>query len=695
MIKKIAFLPLLLIIGSLYAYGQIPEEYYAESQLYPNKKSNDELALSIDDTVYARGDTVNVFGLVKHFNSGVPVLIQVYDPNNKQILDLTTVAGNLGNFRVPFKILQDAMVGKYTVSAKYGTAGKLVSVEFTITGGNEIIIDIPRGSSTGDTKFNFTPKNITVNYGAKITWINNDISLHTVVSGKVGLDKRMFADGIFDSGTFAPAYNFTRQFFKEGAYQYFCILHPWLVGQIIVKPYTGPPNQRPVPQQEPAAPSEENLGNYLTITIQRLELESNQKTLFDDNIASSFKTWKYVNSSSTITISDTTDAKVGINSLRILVETHNGDAAVFHDYSKEKLQDWSNYNYLNFWFKGQNTKQTIPVMMMNESRYLRVVYNIIDDTTDWEKVQIPLYPNNNIDLSKVRGLEFHFNKGTKGEFFIDDILLANNADEQKILTDKDTYIFGETIFVSGNIPNRESPSSSVAIKVIDPTQNIVTVNQVPLASDNTFRFTLHVSGGQFDKEGTYKISAQYGVARSQNSTSFELIVPQLVETYKGFDLYQVGDTNYSVLQREGGFDINRMRAEQYSVILNGNSLDGIKKTIDERTAIVEPTPSEPLPSLPVSDDVLLAMWNDRKDLQSAYPEVKQGNLDNLKLWAIKTGWKEDSRLSVLVPNGEIPDYLKPNKTISETKLNDDSPNVLLWVGAIIAIVIVGIIGYKF
>ena len=684
----------------MYAYGQVPEEYYEESQLYPNQSANDELALSIDDTIYVKGDTVNVFGVVKDYNSGVPILIQVYDPDEKQILDLKTLAGSSGNFKVPFKIPQDAIVGKYTVSGKYGTAGKIASIEFIIKGSLENIVTIPRGSSTGDAKFNFTPKNITINYGAEITWTNNDNSLHTVVSGKVGLDNRMYADGLFDSGTFGPASTFTRSFFNNGTYPYFCKLHPWLTGQIIVTPYVGPPDQKPVPQ-EPSETGEEN-NNYLIITTKRQIVKDHEKTLFDDNMTSVFWTWTQPNTSSTIIESDVANAKIGKNSLKIQVETQNGQASTFQDYSKEKLQDWSHYNYLNFWFKGQNTNKTITTFLRNETWKAPDRYDIVDDSSDWKKVQIPLYATyKNMDMSKIRGLEFWF-KLTSGEFFVDDVVLSAKTNAPNLEIDSGSYIFGDTIQVSGIVPDQE-PDSPVTIKVINPTQNIVTINQISVNLDNTFNFTLPILGQPFNKEGTYKISAQYGFAQYQNSTSFKLIVPQLVETYKGFDVYHVSNTFYSILQREGGFDINRIRADQYSIILSGNSLDEIKKTIDETKIIVKPTPSEaplsePSPALPVSDDVLLAIWKDRKDLQKAFPEVEQGVLDHLKKWAIKAGWKEDSRLSALIPSGEMPNYLKSNTTSSETakssKPYEDGMQTLL-VGVIIAIAISAIIGYRF
>jgi hypothetical protein len=180
-----------------------------------------------------------------------------------------------------------------------------------------------------------------------------------------------------------------------------------------------------------------------------------------------------------------------------------------------------------------------------------------------------------------------------------------------------------------------------------------------------------------------------------------LPVPQLVETYKGFGVYQVDDAFYSVLQREGGFDMNRIRADQYSVILSGNSLDEIKKIIDESTTSSGKSPSSEPPSseprsFAVPDDVLFAICKDRKDLQSAYPEVEQGNLENLKSWAIKTGWKEDSRLSALIPKGETPDYLKSNtETANQSELEKSLIPILQVVAPVIVITIGGVIGYKF
>src|SRR5439155_6886685 len=56
------------------------------------------------------------------------------------------------------------------------------------------------------------------------------------------------------------------------------------------------------------------------------------------------------------------------------------------------------------------------------------------------------------------------------------------------------------------------------------------------------------------------------------------------------------------------------------------------------------------------DSVLVSIWKERKDLQKAYPEAAKGNLTKLKNWATTTGWSQDKRLSALIPQGKIPDY---------------------------------------
>lgn len=73
--------------------------------------------------------------------------------------------------------------------------------------------------------FNFQPMALTVPEGAKVVWINKDEEPHTVVS----------TDNAFKSKALDTDEQFSFTFDKQGTYEYFCSVHPRMVGKIIVK----------------------------------------------------------------------------------------------------------------------------------------------------------------------------------------------------------------------------------------------------------------------------------------------------------------------------------------------------------------------------------------------------------------------------------------------------------------------------
>jgi plastocyanin len=73
--------------------------------------------------------------------------------------------------------------------------------------------------------FSFTPKELTVAAGTTITWVNRDDVPHTVVS----TDKK------FKSKALDTDDQFSFTFTDTGTYNYFCSVHPIMVGKIIVK----------------------------------------------------------------------------------------------------------------------------------------------------------------------------------------------------------------------------------------------------------------------------------------------------------------------------------------------------------------------------------------------------------------------------------------------------------------------------
>ncbi|MDT5347554.1 MAG: hypothetical protein QOH91_841 [Mycobacterium sp.] len=74
--------------------------------------------------------------------------------------------------------------------------------------------------------FNFTPPALVVAPGTTVTWTNADDTPHTVRE----------KDGKFKSAALDTDDTFSQTFTAPGEYQYFCSIHPRMVGKIVVKP---------------------------------------------------------------------------------------------------------------------------------------------------------------------------------------------------------------------------------------------------------------------------------------------------------------------------------------------------------------------------------------------------------------------------------------------------------------------------
>lgn len=95
-------------------------------------------------------------------------------------------------------------------------------------------VSIPAGSSTaGCEKTNecFVPSEVTVDVGGEVTWSNDDSAAHTVTSG----DIEGGPDGKFNSDLFLAGKKFSHVFDEAGEYPYFCQVHPWMKGTVIVQ----------------------------------------------------------------------------------------------------------------------------------------------------------------------------------------------------------------------------------------------------------------------------------------------------------------------------------------------------------------------------------------------------------------------------------------------------------------------------
>lgn len=76
----------------------------------------------------------------------------------------------------------------------------------------------------------YIPSIITVVKGESVVWVNEDVAFHSVTSGLYGSPT-----GLFDSGHMDPYQSFSFTFDESGNYDYYCTLHPWMKGQVIVE----------------------------------------------------------------------------------------------------------------------------------------------------------------------------------------------------------------------------------------------------------------------------------------------------------------------------------------------------------------------------------------------------------------------------------------------------------------------------
>ena len=127
--------------------------------------------------------------------------------------------------------------------------------------------------SAGDVQvidFDYSPRTISVKTGASVRFVNSGVARHTVTA----------LDESFDSGFMAKGDAYSRTFTTPGTFDYFCIIHPDMVGSVQVSDGTGEPAPpataaprpvAPVSPPPPAAPGEVQMLDFSysprTITV--------------------------------------------------------------------------------------------------------------------------------------------------------------------------------------------------------------------------------------------------------------------------------------------------------------------------------------------------------------------------------------------------------------------------------------------
>ncbi len=141
---------------------------------------------------------------------------------------ICTVPGHRDQGMVGKIIVGDAVAPEPVVEAAPKPVVEAAPKPVEFTG----IISIPVGSGAPGcetTNECFIPFSVSVSAGEEITWSNDDTAPHTVTSGLPGSP-----DAIFDSGMMMSGDSFSITLDTSGEYPYYCMVHPWMIGNITV-----------------------------------------------------------------------------------------------------------------------------------------------------------------------------------------------------------------------------------------------------------------------------------------------------------------------------------------------------------------------------------------------------------------------------------------------------------------------------
>jgi len=98
---------------------------------------------------------------------------------------------------------------------------------------HEVTITNAPGSATPgceDTNSCFIPNPVTIAMGGTVTWDNTDTAAHTATAGAAADGP----SGVWDSSLIMAGGSFSYTAATAGTFDYFCMVHPWMVGSVMV-----------------------------------------------------------------------------------------------------------------------------------------------------------------------------------------------------------------------------------------------------------------------------------------------------------------------------------------------------------------------------------------------------------------------------------------------------------------------------
>ncbi len=238
------------------------------------------ISLSTKKSQYLTGDTIVITGKVNTSDFSRDVVLQVFTKGI--IVDISQVSVSL-NESFSHTVIAEGPLweksGMYTVKATYGDDSEDTSFSYRYDGSTtdskcgagtfydpesnacvlgenpkpypeteyEVTIETAQGSGAPgceDTSQGcYIPSTVSVAVGGKVIMKNTDTAAHTFTSGDPTMPDTVQV--LFDSGLAMAGSTFEWSPTEEGVVDYFCMVHPWMQGIILVGEGTAPPHPEP------------------------------------------------------------------------------------------------------------------------------------------------------------------------------------------------------------------------------------------------------------------------------------------------------------------------------------------------------------------------------------------------------------------------------------------------------------------
>ncbi|HSB57948.1 MAG TPA: plastocyanin/azurin family copper-binding protein [Nitrosopumilaceae archaeon] len=233
---------------SLYSPGFIQSVMAVDKENPVSATLDKEFELKINQTALVGSENIKIKFLnvtqdsrcpsdVKCAWQGQAVVTVNIKQNDQELGDfkLTSVAGQEDAAIKKFigQQIKLVNVSPYPVSTRTIQPSDYVAT-FIVSNTLDKTILISKGSSKqGCEKIEtcFFPHSITVKPDTLVTWINMDSESHTVTSGTI----KDGPDGIFGSDLISPGDSFSHRFTTGNPQNYYCMIHPWMIGSVTVE----------------------------------------------------------------------------------------------------------------------------------------------------------------------------------------------------------------------------------------------------------------------------------------------------------------------------------------------------------------------------------------------------------------------------------------------------------------------------